>query len=186
MGPGSGFQIALKDMEIRGIGNILGLEQHGFINDIGFHYYFEILEEVLNKEYGKITNEIKTEIIGLKGSIIIPEEYIANPIERLRIYRRISSFENEQMIFDLIDELNDRFGKVPQSVINLLKYARMRIIASKLSINKIELYEDNIVVYTSKKINFSLPNIYNEKEKAYIIYSTEEEFINEIEKLSKS
>ncbi|MBB6063201.1 transcription-repair coupling factor (superfamily II helicase) [Thermosipho japonicus] len=186
MGPGSGFQIALKDMEIRGIGNILGLEQHGFINDIGFHYYFEILEEVLNKEYGKITNEIKTEIIGIKGSIIIPEEYIANPIERLRIYRRISSFENEQMIFDLIDELNDRFGKVPQSVLNLLKYAKMRIIASKLSINKIELHEDNIVVYTAKKISFSLPNIYNEKEQAYIIYSTEEEFINEIEKLSKS
>lgn len=184
LGPGSGFQIALKDMEIRGIGNILGLEQHGFINDIGLHYYFEILDEILKKETKQIVNKkIKTEIIGMSGSIVIPEKYVADPIERLRLYRRISSFEKIEQVNEFSKELKDRFGELPFSVINLLKYVKLRIIASNLDIEKIELTENTIIVYTNNKLNLNLPYIYNEKERAYIIYSSEDKFIKELSKL---
>jgi transcription-repair coupling factor (superfamily II helicase) len=180
LGPGSGFQIALKDMEIRGIGNILGLEQHGFINDIGFHYYFEILDEVLNESQGKIISKIETEITGMKGSIVIPEDYVYDPIERIRLYRRIASITDVNEIEELENELIDRFGDIPQSVLNLLKYTKLRIIASKRKIAKISIEENSIILYSENTLSINLPHIYNEKEKSYIVFANENELLNEL------
>ncbi|QTA38076.1 transcription-repair coupling factor [Thermosipho ferrireducens] len=177
MGPGSGFQIALRDMEIRGIGNILGLEQHGFINDIGFHYYFEILEEVLNERRGVIKSKIDTELEGMQGSIVIPDNYVYDPVERMHLYRRIASAATIEEINDLAKELKDRFGELPQSVENLLKYTRMRILASKVNIEKINIKEGAIILKTKTKIEPNLPYIYNEKTEEYIIYCNEEDFL---------
>lgn len=182
IGPGSGFQIALKDMEIRGIGNILGLEQHGFINDIGLHYYFDILDEVLNESQGKITSKIETEISGMRGSIVIPESYVYDPIERIRLYRRIASLTDVEEIKDLEIELKDRFGDIPSSVENLLKYTKLRILASQRKISKISIEENSINLHSNENLNLNLPHIYNEKEKAYIIFANENELIKELSK----
>jgi len=182
IGPGSGFQIALKDMEIRGIGNILGLEQHGFINDIGLHYYFDILDEVLNESQGKITSKIETEISGMRGSIVIPESYVYDPIERIRLYRRIASLTDVEEIKDLEIELKDRFGDIPSSVENLLKYTKLRILASQRKISKISIEENSIILHSNENLNLNLPHIYNEKEKAYIIFANENELIKELSK----
>ncbi|APT71529.1 transcription-repair coupling factor [Thermosipho sp. 1063] len=182
MGPGSGFQIALKDMEIRGIGNILGLEQHGFINEIGLNYYFEILDEVLSNMEGKIQSKVTTELLGMKGSIVIPDNYVNDPVERLRLYRRISSFSNENEINEIYDEFKDRFGTPPQSVLNLLKYAKIRILASKKGISKIIFKDEAIIAYTNDNLKIDLPHIYNEREKSYIIYSDEETFLKFLQK----
>ncbi|ABR31690.1 DEAD/DEAH box helicase [Thermosipho melanesiensis] len=177
MGPGSGLQIALKDMEIRGIGNILGLEQHGFINDIGLNYYLEILNEVLSNLEGKIEPKINTELIGMKGSIVIPENYVSDPVERLRLYRRISSLSTEKEVDEILNELEDRFGTPPESVINLLKYTKLRILSSKMGISKVIFNENSIILYSKNNLNLNIPHIYNEKEKAYVIFLSEEEFI---------
>ncbi|MBO8160034.1 MAG: transcription-repair coupling factor [Thermosipho sp. (in: Bacteria)] len=180
VGPGSGFQIALRDMEIRGIGNILGLEQHGFINDIGLHYYFEILNEILDKTQGKISKKIETEIEGMKGSLVIPEDYVYNPIERIRLYRRIASISSINEIEELKRELKDRFGEIPFNVENLLKYTKLRILASGLGIKKIIIKDESILIYTDKKLEINLPHIYNEKDNVYIIFCNEEQLIKEL------
>lgn len=182
IGPGSGFQIALRDLEIRGIGNILGLEQHGFINDIGLHYYFEILDEILNESQGKIISKIETEIFGMKGSIVIPEDYVYDPIERIRLYRRIASVTNIKEIEDLEYELTDRFGDIPESVINLLKYTKLRILASNKKITKISIEDNSIILHTENNLDLNLPHIYNEKKKAYIVFADETDLINELSK----
>ncbi|SHH39304.1 transcription-repair coupling factor [Thermosipho atlanticus] len=185
VGPGSGFQIALRDMEIRGIGNILGLEQHGFINDIGLHYYFEILDEILDELQGKEVFKIETEISGMQGSVVIPENYIYDPAERIRLYRRIASLTSTDEIKEIKEELKDRFGDIPQSVENLLKYTKLRILASKCGIKKIIIEDSGLILYTENTLNINLPYIYNEKEKAYIIYSDEESLIKELSKVEQ-
>jgi len=142
--PGGGFKLSLKDMEIRGIGNVLGFEQHGHINSIGLYMYREILENTLKKYKGEITYEesidiVDVELSGFKMDILIPQDYITDSLERMKIYRRIAEAVDLNDIEDIKKELEDRFGELPKAVENLLIYAKIRALANKLGVEKISL-----------------------------------------------
>ncbi|WP_448376125.1 DEAD/DEAH box helicase [Fervidobacterium sp.] len=178
-GPGSGMRIAMKDMEIRGVGAIFGLEQHGYINDVGLKYYLELLDEAVSQFSGKIQSKIDTEIEGIPGSIIIPESYIYDPFERMRFYRRIASATTERELIDIRDELIDRFGKLPESVMNLLKYAALRIFLWNKNVLKATVSDVGLVVKfkNSRFEEISQRYIYNEKEDVYIFFVNPDEIL---------
>jgi transcription-repair coupling factor (superfamily II helicase) len=135
---GAGFRLALKDLEIRGAGEIFGAEQSGHINEIGFDLYIEMLEKAVAELKGMEIKEEAEPVIELKTAAFIPEEYIEDVTLRLSFYRRIASLKTEGQIFDFENELTDRFGKPPQEVITLLKIMRIKIAAKALSILKIQ------------------------------------------------
>lgn len=158
--PGGGFKLSLKDMEIRGIGNVLGFEQHGHINAIGLYMYREILENVLKKyKENKPLNELEENIMdvelkGFKMDVLIPQYYVSDSLERMKIYRRIAQTRNCDEINDIEKELRDRFGKIPDSVINLLDYARIRVMANEYGIKQISL-ENSTLRFTFKEKEYA-------------------------------
>lgn len=141
---GAGFRLALKDLEIRGAGNIFGAEQSGHIHEIGFDLYIEMLEKAVAELKG---TEIKEEIdpsIDLRVSALIPEEYIGDITLRLSFYRRIASLRREKEAEELQSELKDRFGTVPDSVISLLNVMRLKMLARELLISQIKEAEGRV------------------------------------------
>ncbi len=179
-GPGSGMKIAMKDMEIRGVGAIFGLEQHGYINDLGLKYYLDLLNEAVEEVSGNIQSKIDTEIEGIPDSIVIPESYIYDPFERMRFYRRIASAITEEELTDIQEELVDRFGKLPVSVNNLIKYAYLRVMLWNKNVSKATISDVGLVV-KFKKAHFeelSPRYIYNEKEDTYIFFMDIDELVN--------
>jgi transcription-repair coupling factor (superfamily II helicase) len=134
---GAGFRLALKDLEIRGAGNLLGAEQSGHIHAIGFDLYMEMLEKAVAELKGKPIEEEFDPSINLRVNAFIPEEYIDNMTVRLSIYRKIASCSMEEAVKSVATELEDRFGRIPQEVSNLLGIMSLKIIAKKLLITKI-------------------------------------------------
>jgi len=182
VGPGSGLKIAMRDMEIRGIGAIFGLEQHGYINDVGLNYYLELLNEAVLESKGQMINKIDTEVEGIPGSIVIPEFYIYDPFERMRFYRRIASTLSVDEILDIRDELIDRFGKLPESVNNLIKYSILRVILWQEGVKKATIGDSSIVVQFKDGFfkPFSQRYIYNDKEKSYIFFVDIDEILEPV------
>ncbi len=134
---GAGFRLALKDLEIRGAGNLLGREQSGHIHRVGFDMYMEMLERAVSEIKGE---EIKEEIdpqIRLRLSAFIPDDYVPDISLRLSIYRRISSVKTIDALAELKDELLDRFGKIPDEVDNLMHIIKIKILSKFLYISKI-------------------------------------------------
>lgn len=135
---GAGFKIAALDLELRGAGNLLGGEQHGHINTVGFDMYVRMLEETVRELKGE---EIPTEIhstLNLGLDIRIPSDYISDENQRLRAYRRIANAGDAAEREKLEKELEDRYGPVPQEVKNLLNYSALKTAAEKLGIERIE------------------------------------------------
>ncbi|TAN41163.1 MAG: transcription-repair coupling factor [Nitrospirae bacterium] len=134
---GAGFRLAMRDMEIRGAGNLLGAEQSGHIHKVGFDMYIELLEKAVAELKGE---EPKDEIepqISLRISAFISEEYIPDISLRLSIYRRISSAASINALLELHDEIADRFGKLPAEASALIGIMRLKILAQKLYVSKI-------------------------------------------------
>jgi len=131
---GSGFSIASYDMDIRGVGNILGSEQSGTIADIGFELYTELLNEAIQKRKGeKIIQSIDPEIdLGIKA--FIPEAFISNQNLRLKYYKQISQLESEEEMDEMVSSLADCFGNLPREVENLIDIIRIKIILKKLRV----------------------------------------------------
>ncbi len=150
-GAGSGLQLSMRDMEIRGMGNVLGFEQHGSINTIGLHLYQQMLDEVmvrsgLKQEIDEENVEeqvLKTELKGFNFDVMIPEDYVDNNVERMKIYRKIAVSRTLESIDSVEFELRDRFGKVPGSVKKLLMYSKIRIMSDSLGILRLERNEKN-------------------------------------------
>jgi transcription-repair coupling factor (superfamily II helicase) len=161
-GLGSGFNIALQDLDIRGAGNLLGGEQSGFIADIGFEAYQKILHEAaseLREEEGIMaTEEYETEtepISGIKTSdiqidtdmeIMFPDDYVSNIPERIRLYRELNEIKNEKELEDFELKLKDRFGPAPPEANSLMSVARLKWIASELGMEKISLKSKMMIV----------------------------------------
>ncbi len=146
-GAGSGLQLSMRDMEIRGIGNILGMEQHGEINTIGLHLYRQILDDVMIKHGLKESKQeaateakpsFQVELKGFYFEILIPEVYIENNIERMKIYRKIALCQELDDFDDILKEIEDRFGKAPEQIKSLLYYSKMKFLAGELGITTIE------------------------------------------------
>ncbi len=141
---GAGFRLALKDLEIRGAGNLLGVEQSGHIHAVGFDLYMEMLERAVAELKGvKIEEEIDP-VINLKVKALIPEEYIEDVTLRLSLYRRIASSKTASELRLVEREMLDRFGKIPLEVRNLLSIMDLKIIARELLINKVEEVDGKI------------------------------------------
>ena len=135
---GAGFKIALRDLEIRGAGNILGAEQHGYIESVGYDLYIKLLNEaVLDAKGEKAEERFETHIV-MAVSAHIPEYYIKSAAARMEMYKKISLIDNKYERDDLYDELSDRFGDVPVTVNRLLDVALTKAMASQAKIKKIE------------------------------------------------
>lgn len=134
---GSGFKIAMRDLEIRGAGSILGGEQHGNMEAVGYDMYLKLLSDAVNAENGIETHEDAACTVDLNVSAHIPESYIESLSARLGIYKRIADIRTEEDVFDVTDELCDRFGDPPQAVMGLIDIALLRNKAEKAGITEI-------------------------------------------------
>jgi len=134
---GSGFKIAMRDLEIRGAGNVLGPEQSGFLLSVGYDLYLKLLEEAVLTEQGQ-TAQIRTECAAdLAVSANIPDRYVPAAEQRMDLYRRIARIRSEEEADDLVDELIDRYGEPPRPVNNLISVALMRAAAAGCGITDI-------------------------------------------------
>ena len=135
---GSGFKIAMRDLEIRGAGNLLGMRQHGHMEAGGYDMYCKMLNEAVKKLNGIHTVEDFATVIDLDVDAFIPPTYIVNEVQKLDIYKRIAGIENHKEKDDKKDELLDRFGEIPKSVDNLLRIALIRVAAHDLYMTEIK------------------------------------------------
>ncbi|MGE0171529.1 MAG: transcription-repair coupling factor [Oligoflexales bacterium] len=158
---GSGFHIAQYDLEIRGAGNLLGAEQSGHIDEVGFELYTQMLEREISRFRGqKVTDIIDTEL-KLPMSAIIPADYINDERDRIGFYKRIFGCEDEQRMLDLKTEMQDRYGPIPNEVIRLFYIAIVKSMVSKIKVEQLSLLSD-------KKFELKFASL-NEKEIAKII-----------------
>ena len=143
---GAGFRIAALDLELRGAGNMLGRQQHGHIEAIGFDLYCQMLERAVSKLKGEdVTPELRT-TLNLGFDVRIPQDYIPSENLRLRTYKRISSISTEAEKQDVRKELEDRFGAPPKSVENLLEYATLKSTCERLRISSVERQGSRIAI----------------------------------------
>nr|WP_325212909.1 transcription-repair coupling factor [uncultured Oscillibacter sp.] len=139
---GSGFRIAMRDLEIRGAGNLLGPEQSGYLMSVGYDLYLKLLEEAVLEERGE-ERQIETECSAdLTVSANIPERYVSSPEQRMDLYRRIAAIRTDDDASDLLDELLDRYGEVPKPVLALLDVALLRAAAAKAGVSDITQKKD--------------------------------------------
>jgi transcription-repair coupling factor (superfamily II helicase) len=146
---GAGFRLAMRDMELRGVGNLLGTEQHGYVNQIGLNLYQNMLKDAIAKIKGE---KISTEpILSLDVPAFIPEDYIPDSYERVAIYKRLLSLESETELKLIAEELKDRFGKYPSVMENLFSIASIRLKARELNLLKVSFKNNIITIVNPKK-----------------------------------
>ena len=143
---GSGFRVAALDLEIRGAGNLLGAEQSGQIEAIGFDMYVKLLERTVRELRGEATGEERRATVTLGIELRVDEQYVPEINQRLALYRRVASAENEAELGTLFDELSDRYGPVPRKVIRLIEFGRIRLMADRLGIESIDRERHLLVV----------------------------------------
>ncbi len=148
---GSGFKIAMRDLEIRGAGNLLGTEQHGHMEAVGYDMYMKLLSEAVMEEKGEVPEKITKEcLIDIRIDAHIPESYIESLPQRLAIYKRIADIRSDEDASDVIDELIDRFGDPPASVEGLVKVALLRNSAADSGIYEIGQNNNSLLLYVEK------------------------------------
>ena len=146
---GSGYQIALRDIEIRGVGNILGTKQHGHMINVGFDAYCQLLDQAINELKGeKVKQETQAAIIDIKITAFIPDNWVGSKEQKMIEYKRLADI-NSIADIDLIElEWKDRFSKLPQEVENLIKLIKLRILATEANISLVRESVDDIRIYT--------------------------------------
>ena len=145
---GSGFKIAMRDLELRGAGNLLGAQQHGHMNAVGYDLYCKMLNEAVKEAKGIHTMEDFETSVDLNVDAYIPDSYISNEFQKLDIYKRIAGIETQQDYDDMLEELLDRFGEPGKAVLNLLAIAKLKAIAHQGYITEIK--------QTGKTVRFTL------------------------------
>ena len=141
---GSGFKIAMRDLEIRGAGNLLGAKQHGHMEAVGYDLYCKMLNDAVRSLKGYKTQADFNTLIDMDVDAFIPPEYILNEYQKLDIYKRIASLENQEECEEMQGELKDRFGNIPKSVVNLLRISMVRVQAHSLYIEELKGKKDRI------------------------------------------
>jgi transcription-repair coupling factor (superfamily II helicase) len=143
---GSGFRLAMRDLEIRGAGNLLGHVQSGHIADVGFELYNSLLEKAIRELKGEATAEAVTPEIHVPIEAFIPADYIVGDNQRLLFYKRLSLAADEEAVAGFSEELRDRFGPLPSSLLNLLEIIRLKIWLSTFSVKRFELKDNQAIV----------------------------------------
>ena len=157
---GSGFKIAMRDLEIRGAGNILGAAQSGHMFNIGYEMYCRILEETVAEHMGgQVEHKEAVPVkIAMNVDAFIPEKYIASEVVKYDVYKKIATISDEEDARMVEDELTDRFGKMPQSVQNLLTLSLMSSLAGAHQITEIREKGDKILFFFDEKATIEMPN----------------------------
>ena len=148
---GSGFKIAMRDLEIRGAGSMLGEMQHGHMEQVGYDTYCKLLDEVIKNMQGIEVREEEDVQIDLSISSYIPDSFIENSSQKIEIYQNIALCRTEEDIQNVIDEVIDRYGKLPEELENLIEIARIKNLARKAGVTKIAQRPETIVFYFTRE-----------------------------------
>ena len=145
---GSGYRIAMRDVEIRGVGNILGTKQHGHMINVGFDTYCQLLEETVNELKGEGVKAKKPTIVDINITAYIPDEWVGSTEQKMIEYKRLSDVKNEIELNYIVSEWKDRFSRIPDEVENLIKLIKIRLIATECGISIIRESGSDIRIYT--------------------------------------
>ncbi len=152
---GSGFRVAMKDLEIRGAGNLLGAEQHGHMDSVGYELYCKLLNEAVMELKGEtVVTEFET-LIDIKLNAFIPPAYIASEEQKLEMYKKISLISNLDDYYDVQEELEDRYGDIPRAVNNLIDVAYVKAEAHKIGAVNVKQIKDKVLIYFKTDANVS-------------------------------
>ena len=145
---GSGYQIAMRDVEIRGVGNILGTKQHGHMVNVGFDTYCQLLEETVQELQGQAVDKTEPTIVDINVTAFIPDEWVGSKEQKMIEYKRLADVKSDVELDYITEEWKDRFAKPPESVENLIKLIKIRLSATDVKISLIRETQDNIRIYT--------------------------------------
>ena len=145
---GSGYQIAMRDVEIRGVGNILGTKQHGHMVNVGFDTYCQLLDETVKELQGEIVEKKNPTIVDINVTAFIPDEWVGSKEQKMIEYKRLADVHNETELSYIESEWKDRFSKIPEEVLNLIKLVQIRLAGTKVGVTTIRETADNIRIYT--------------------------------------
>ena len=145
---GSGYQIALRDVEIRGVGNILGTKQHGHMINVGFDTYCDLLEETVKELQGEKIDKTTPTIVDINITAYIPDEWVGSAEQKMIEYKRLADVKSSTELDYIVEEWTDRFAKPPECVENLIKLIRLRLSATEVKISAIREVQDCIRIYT--------------------------------------
>lgn len=143
---GSGYKIAMRDLEIRGAGNLLGAEQHGHIAAVGFGLYCRMVEDAVRELRGEKTKKEIEPIVELQIDAYLPDSYISDQRQKIEVYKRIADMEGIEEVEDIYDELVDRFGDLPPVAINLLGVAKLKLLAKELNISQLNQDPEKVLL----------------------------------------
>ncbi len=163
---GSGLKIALADLEIRGAGNLLGKEQHGHANAIGFELYFKLLEEAVRKIKGEEI-PVEPEIV-VNTTLMIPESYIQDPMVRIAFYRRLMRVKSVPELLEIQDEMKDRFGRIPEEVKKIFFVVKVKLWAATQGYRQIIVNDSNVQLVKDGKKSLYSNNFLERKLRKYV------------------
>ena len=156
---GSGFRVAALDLEIRGAGNLLGGEQSGTIDAVGFEMYMKLLEETIKELKGEDLEDDIRATVNLKVDFRLDDAYVPDMNQRLMIYRRMAGARSEEEIGRIVDEVRDRYGPPPVPVLNLADFARIRVLADGLGVETIDRADSTVVIKFRQKTKVELTQV---------------------------
>lgn len=163
---GSGLKIALADLEIRGAGNLLGKEQHGHANVIGYELYFKLLDEAVARIKGEEI-PVEPEIV-VNTTLLIPEDYIRDPMVRIAFYRRLMKAKSFSEVLEVEDEMRDRFGRFPEEVKKVIFVAKIKVWAGKEGYRKIVVNDHDVQLVKDGKKSLYSNNFLEKKIRKYV------------------
>jgi transcription-repair coupling factor (superfamily II helicase) len=158
---GSGFRVAALDLEIRGAGNLLGGEQSGQIDAVGFEMYMKLLEETVRELKGEDLEDDLRATVNLRIDFRIGESYVPDMNQRLMIYRRIAAARSEDELTRIMEEMRDRYGQPPVAVLNLADYGRIRVLADQLGVESLEREASVVVIRFRQKAKVDPVHVIN-------------------------
>lgn len=189
---GSGFKIAMRDLEIRGAGNLLGADQHGHMLTVGYDLYCKMLSEAVQEAKGIHTVESFETTIDLNMNAYIPDSYIPNEFQKLNLYKRIAGISDKEEYEDMQEELMDRFGEPPNTVMNLLLIAYLKALGHSVYVTEVKQWgkEVKVIMFHQVKLNEGINGLrtkYGRKlqilkgDKKGFVLAVEKKQVNDVE-----
>jgi transcription-repair coupling factor (superfamily II helicase) len=149
---GSGYRIAMRDVEIRGVGNILGTKQHGHMVNVGFDTYCQLLEETVLELKGEKVQKCKPAIIDINVTAYIPDDWVGSSEQKMIEYKRLADVNNQTELDYIVSEWKDRFSRIPEEVENLIKLIKLRLLATDAMVSLVREAGSSIRIYTPFKM----------------------------------